>query len=289
MNKPLTLFLALGALALAAPAWAGEPRPIDERRKLSSTAVVSVSNVAGGIHVEAWDRNELHLTGELAAEVEELRITGNESRLAIEVKLPERAKHAGDTQLHLRIPRGASLDAEAVSADIHVNGLRGKVVAESVSGDVRLDVGSRQVRAQSVSGDVTLKAPAEETRVESVSGDVEVSGGKGEVRAESVSGSLKVQAREVTKLDLETVSGDLDVDIEFAKGAEVEVETLSGEVTLAVPGLPDFDVDLETFSGSLRSNLLDGLKGQKEYSREGRQPGRLRLHSFSGDITVRKK
>ena len=296
MNKPplplVVLTLMLGVVLIAAPAWArdDQTRPIDERRPLKPNATVSVCNVAGQIEIEAWEKNELHLTGELAEEVEELKITGNESRLEIEVKLPERSKHVGDTTLRLRVPVGASIDAEAVSADIGVRGLKGKaVVAESVSGDVRVDVGSKEVWGKSVSGDVTVKASSEKTRVESVSGDVEMRGGRGVLRAESVSGNVTVQARDVKELDIESVSGDLDVDIELAKEAEVEVETLSGEVTMTVPSLPDIDVDLETFSGALRSDLLEGLRGKKEYSRDGKQSGRVRLHSFSGDIHLKKK
>jgi DUF4097 and DUF4098 domain-containing protein YvlB len=289
MKKPLMSALTLGAALLATQAWADDFRKVDERRPLKPNGSVSISNVAGKIDVEAWDKNELHLTGEISSEVEELEITGSESAIRIEVRLPDRARNVGDTRLLLKVPAGASLDAAGVSADIRVKGLRGKVKAESVSGDIDLDIESREVKAQSVSGDVTLRAPSENTRVESVSGDVTVSGGKGELRGESVSGSLKLQLRDVKMLDVETVSGDIDLDLELASRAEVEVETLSGELTLVLPALPDFDVDLETFSGSLESTLLPDLRRRKEYEREGKQPGHLQLHSFSGDIVIRKK
>jgi len=300
MNQPLTLILTLGlALGAASAGAADRERPIDERRPLKADARVEVSNVAGEITVEAWDRNELHLTGTLSEQVEKLEITGNEARLKIEVKLPKRTRNTEDTILRLKVPAGITLEADGVSADITVRGIRGDTEASTVSGDVELDVGSKNVEARSVSGDVTVRAPAAVTRVESVSGDVTVRGARGEVRGETVSGDVEVQAQAARRIQLKSVSGDLELDADLAADAEVEAQTMSGDVRLSVPRLPDVDIDLETYSGEIaRSELLPGFMGRRhshdddegrEYSREGKGSGRVRLHSFSGDIVVRKK
>lgn len=297
MNRIFPFALTLGAALLAAPAWATDDRPIDERRPLKADARVSVSNVAGHIEVEAWDRNEMHLTGTLGEDVEKLEITGSESSLKINVKLPERSKHPrhanydGDTVLHLRLPAGAALDAEGVSADVSVRGLRGPIDAKSVSGDIRIDVASSRVKAGTVSGDVTVHAPAAtDTRASSVSGDVAVRAASGEVRGESVSGDVSVQAGELKRLDLESVSGDLEIVGELTRDSEVSVETLSGCVTLTLPKLPDSELDMETFSGNLESAFSPGpASGAKEFHRDGTGRGRIKLNSFSGDIELRKK
>ena len=303
MNKPLSLMLVLALALGAAGAQARDDddreRPIDERRPLRADARVEVSNVAGEIVVEAWDKNELHLTGSLSEQVEKLEITGDASRLKIEVKLPRRTRNVEDTALHLKVPAGITLEAEGVSADIEVRGIRGDVEAASVSGDVELDVGSKNVKASSVSGDVTVQAPAVTARVESVSGDVTVRGVKGEVRGETVSGNVEVRAQVARRVELKSVSGDLELEAELAADAMVEAETMSGDVRLMVPRLPDVDIDLETYSGDIEpSELLPGFTGRKrsddeeagrEYSRQGKGPGRVRLHSFSGDIEVKKR
>ena len=96
-------------------------------RPLKADAHVSVNNVAGRIEVEAWDKNELQITGELGEDVEKLEITGTESSLKVEVKLPRDGHNIdGDTVLLLKLPAGASLEAEAVSADVSVRGLLGQ-------------------------------------------------------------------------------------------------------------------------------------------------------------------
>ena len=313
MNKPLSLALTLGLALASATAFAtdDEGRPVNERRPLKADARVEVSNVAGLIEVEAWDKNELHLTGRLSEEVEKLEITGNESRLKIEVKLPKRTRNVEDTILRLKVPAGVTLEADGVSADVTVRGLRGEVEASTVSGDVNIDVGSKKVEARSVSGDVTVNAPSAETRVESVSGDVKLRGVKGEVRGETVSGNVEVRGTTARRIEVQSVSGDLEMDVELTVDAEVEAETMSGDVHLNVPRLPDVDIDLETYSGEIEpSELLPGFPTKRqrsrhddeddeddeededegrEYSRQGKGPGRVRLHSFSGDIVVRKR
>lgn len=290
MNKTFSIALTLGALLLAAPAWGTDDRPVDERRPLKADARVSVENVAGLIQVEAWDKNELHLTGELAPEVEKLEITGTESSLKIVVKVPKHTRNVTHTRLVLKVPAGASLEAEGVSADITVKGLRGAVDVESVSGDVRLDVASTHVKAESVSGDVKVQAPATDVRAASVSGDVTLRGVRGDVRGESVSGDVRVFAAELRKLDLESVSGDLEIEAELAADCDVSVETLSGSVMLTVPRLPDGDLEMETFSGDLSSAWSPAPgRGAREFRHEGGGKGRVKLHSFSGDIELRKK
>jgi DUF4097 and DUF4098 domain-containing protein YvlB len=292
MNKPLSLALLLGTLLAATAAGATDAdRRVDERRPLKANAQVSVNNVAGLIRVETWDRNELHLTGELSEEVEALEITGSDSSLKIKVKVPERTKNIGHTRLELKVPAGVSIDAQGVSADIDIQGLRGAVAAQTVSGDVRVDVASERVKAATVSGDVSVQAPSSsDTRAQSVSGDVLVRGVKGEVRAESVSGDVRVQAGELKRVDLESVSGDLHVEATLTRDSDVDVETLSGSVALVLPKLPGSTLEMETFSGGLTSDWSPGPRGSdKDFRQEGEGRGRVRLHSFSGDIELKKK
>ena len=293
MNKSLIL-LTLG-LVLAAPVQAhrehdGDSRPIDEHRPIKADARLMIRNVAGIIEVDSWGKKELEITGELGPDVEKLEITGNESSMRIEVKLPKGNEDVdADTRLRIKVPAGVTIEAEGVSADVRVRGMRGPVTAESVSGDVRIDVESATVKASSVSGDVSVDAPATDARVNSVSGDVSVRRVKGEVRAESVSGDLHIQASELKSLEAETVSGDLELDLELARDAEVSVETLSGEVRVALPTEPDGQVRVETFSGEIRSPWWTLHEDDKEFRRDGSGKGRLRLHSFSGDIVVHKR
>lgn len=283
------LALLLGGLLGAGVAGADDRRTVDERRPLNADARVTVRNVAGTIDVEAWDRSELHLTGRLAKEVEELAIEGDATTIDIEVKIPRgRRRNVDDTDLKLFVPAGVRMEAEAVSADVRMRGIAGDVEASSVSGNVTLDVGSRRVKAESVSGDVDVRAPAAEAEVQSVSGDVIVTAAT-RVRGESVSGDVHVRAVGVRELRVNTVSGDLELDLALAKDAEVEAESLSGDVIVSLPSAPEGRIELESFSGSLRTAFGDAPGDAKRYRREGSGGGRVELNSHSGDVILRKR
>jgi len=287
------LNVLIPAVLLIAPAvWAhgDDTRAVDEHRPLDANATVNVSNAAGMIEVQAWDKNELSLTGELAEEVEKLEITGSASKLKIDVKLPKKVEDLGDTRLRLRVPAGVHLTAESVSADVSVQGLAGPVHIRTVSGDLGMKGSSAEVEAESVSGRVILDTPAATTvQVHSVSGDVKVKGGSGEFHTQTVSGDVEVNGRAVRKFSAETVSGDVTLDFDLAKDPDVTVETLSGEVLLKLPALPDATVQLETFSGELSSEWSKVAEDSKEVRLEGKGQGRVRLHSFSGDILLKKR
>ena len=280
--------MAAAALLLAAQsAWSGTP--INEKRPLNANAKVSVNNIAGSIIVQAWDRNELSLTGELGEGSEKLEITGDAASLNIVVKLPKHSHNAEDSLLQLRVPTGASLDLQAVSADIRVQGVRGAISVNTVSGDVNLDVASAQINAQTVSGDVHLRAAATKTRINSVSGDVTIGGASGDLKGESVSGNVDVEGGPFSELKLHAVSGDVHISGGLTDKGSMAVESLSGDIVLRLPGTPSAALVMKTFSGDLSSDF--GSSSGSDHNIEtrlGDGKGSISLSSFSGDIDVRR-
>src|SRR5205809_436860 len=132
--KAATPLLFLSALAY--PCWAATP--IDETRPLNPDARIVVSNCAGVIQVQAWDKNSLSLTGRLGENVEKLEIEGDAAKLRIDVRLPRHSHNVEDTVLQLKVPAGVSLELEGVSADVAVQGTRGPLRVNTVSGDVKM-------------------------------------------------------------------------------------------------------------------------------------------------------
>jgi hypothetical protein len=279
-------FILIGALA--APAYAD--KPIDETRPLNPDAKVSVSNCAGAIHVQAWDKNSLSLTGRLGDGVEKLVIDGDPAKLRIEVKLPKNAHNVEETVLQLRVPAGVSLDLESVSADLAVQGTRGPIKANSVSGDLNLQVDSPKVSAQTVSGDLRLEGASRDTQLRTVSGDMIVHGPQGELIGETVSGNLSVDGTAFSRLWLKSVSGDFNVKTTLNDAARADFETLSGEVDLALPATTKAAIDNnnnngehDTDHGTIPSDV------HKATLKLGNGNGQVNIHSFSGDILLKKK
>jgi len=270
-------------------------RPIDERRALKSDARVHVSNVAGSIEIASWDKNEVYVTGELGQGAEKLDISGSDSNLEIVVRTPKNSRNVSGTDLRIMLPVNTVLSIDAVSADVVVQGIKGKVSAASVSGEVTLSLASDDVEARSVSGDVVLRSPARNCVINTISGDVRISGPSGKLRLETVSGDAElIGSGPFSEISLKSISGDFDVDAALSGDGKLIGETLSGEMRVRLPTATSALVTLHTFSGDVRS-AFGALAPPGEDRRERQEfkigDGRARvdLSSFSGDIRLEKR
>ena len=290
----------LAALALSAPAFAQSP--IDQTRPLAADGRVSIENLKGRVQVRTWDRAEVRITGTLGRGVEKLEIDDGGESLSIIVRYPETSgwrssDQTGPTDLEVTLPRTASVEVEAVSADIDAAGTGGmQLELASVSGDV-LVRGSkaRQVRVESVSGDVDAEIESRDVAAESVSGDVRLVGRiGGRVHIGAVSGDLTLSSGVVERLTVETVSGNAKLDTALAAGGRIDAESVSGDVDLTVPAATSARLRVESFSGTIRSPV--GKVETEEFgpgshldARLGAGDGDISLESFSGNVRITTK
>ncbi|WP_020650891.1 DUF4097 family beta strand repeat-containing protein [Solimonas variicoloris] len=288
MHLPMTL--AAGLLLAAGPALARDGSPINETRALAADGQISVNNMAGTITVRGWDRNEVAISGTLGEDAEKLEIGGDAKNLSINVRYPGGTRgHVDQTYLELRVPARAGLRLDAVSADISVGSTSGPIAARSVSGDVQLNVGSGEVNASTVSGDLTVKAPSFKTTLNSVSGDLTASGVRGTLKAETVSGQLSIEGGAFRDVSLQSVSGDMSLDLSLEDAAKLSAETLSGDIDLRLPKTPSAQLTMKTFSGDLHNAFTGGDAGsdvRKVSTTLGGGRGSIDLHTFSGDIRI---
>ena len=273
------LALAICASLASAPLFAGTP--IDQTRPLDPTGRIEISNLKGSIEVRAWDRNEVHVSGELGKGVEKLVVDGSRDNLEVRVEYPNHRGWGDDrtepTRLVLQVPLQASLDIESVSADVRVDG-----------------VASGELEVESVSGNVTIAAAPREADLSSVSGDISLAGRlDGEIQAESVSGDIRIDSRgeRVRRLETGTVSGDADVRVGLAEGGEISSETVSGDIRLRLPKSLSARVSGETFNGDLsapgaRIETEEFGPGKSMQVRYGSGAGEIRIESFSGDAQI---
>ena len=274
------------------PGTIGSNQPIDEHRPLNADGRLRISNVAGSVDVSAWNKNEVAVTGELGAGSEKLDISGDASNLAVVVKLPRKSHNVADSELRLRVPIGAHVEIETVSADVSAHDLAGPVKVNTVSGDVSLQLASPEVSVQTVSGDLTLHAPSHQTRVNTVSGDLNLSGLQDRLSAETVSGDLELDGGRFSDLHLKSISGDMRVAVSFAQDAQVNGETLSGNITLSVPAGLSGSALLKSFSGDTLFEGAQTVASSKKHEfvfGNGNGGVHFELSSFSGDIRVEKK
>ena len=264
---------------------------VDERRDVAADARVSVENTVGDIEIQAWDRNEVHLTGRLGDSVKELEI--NETSSGLEITVINRdERNIDETRLKLMVPATVSLAASAVSADIEISGMdNDKLTGSSVSGDVVVRASSKWVSLESVSGDVEFSGQTMRISAESVSGDIELSGISGRIDATTVSGDMEIGAGMVDSGSFETVSGDIRAEMELSDSGKLRAESMSGDVTVTLPESQAGLFKAQTFSGRISSDFGSvssaehGPGSHLKYA-AGNGGAEIRVESFSGKYQI---
>ena len=300
----LTLFgvAALAGALASAPSLAATP--IDESRPLDPRGRVEIENLKGRIEVRAWDRPEVRIEGSLGNGVEKLLIDGDRQRLVVRVKYPNRGSGLGflvggdrtePTELRLMVPLQAGLEIDSVSADIDVSGVApDELSIDSVSGDVAVAAAPREAKIDSVSGDLTLTLNRANASIGTVSGDVRLRGKLGDkLDIETVSGDIDVVVANTAMREVSgaTVSGALRIATALAADGRINLESVSGDIALGLPRDVSASVRGESFSGDLRAtgasiNRPKHGPGSSFEHRYGTGSGEVSIETFSGDARL---
>jgi len=295
--KIRSAWLAAAVLAAAVPP-AMAQQQVTKRANVAADATVEVSNVQGTVTITAWDKNEVELVAELESTKDELEFEATDRHVRIEV---DRDKgnygrdHDEDANLTLRVPKGARLIVDTVSADIGVTGARGEQSLESVSGEVRTQAFDAAVKAASVSGEVIVTGNGGKAAVttENVSGSAVVTGVRGNYRGEVVSGEINASVAAATQLEVSSVSGEIDVQAQLTPNARVEMGSVSGTVTLRIKPPVNADFDIESFSGDIETCFGPKPRDTSKFTpgseldfTQGSGGARVEIETLSGEIIV---
>jgi DUF4097 and DUF4098 domain-containing protein YvlB len=254
------------ALSVSTVAWAGTE--VDKTCDAPPDVHVRVKNVAGSVRIQAWDTNQVRVTGTLGQDVERLEFVCSEKLAAIEVIVPKSHHPDIDSDLTISVPKGSSLEAETVSADLRVSNVGGAIDASTVSGDLNVEGAAGTVEAESISGDVSVSANSPSVEVKSTSGDAAVSGNVGAVRAKSISGAVTVSGT-VTRVDAESISGDVSVEKVLQ---QAEASTVSGDIRIS--------------GERLSAGEFSTTSGDVDFTGDLTETGMLKVSTKSGAVTV---
>lgn len=293
-------FAIVGAGATS-PAWAAR-RAIDQHAAADPQGQVEIINVSGQVTVVGWDKPEVDVSGTIGAEVDKVDISTAGTHTTVRVVLTNShgprwdlgMRDAGAAELTVYVPRGSSLTASLVSADLVVRDLQGEQELQTVSGEVRTTA-ARSVRVHTVSGDAHVIAGADSALLDisTVSGDLEVSGGHGDVAISTVSGAGKLVLGTVTHARLKSVSGDFSLAAGLDADGQLEAQSVSGDIDIEFSnGVPPAEFDLHSFSGDLKTCF--GQKatheqygpGSRLWYRQGAGTARVHVDTNSGDVSL---
>lgn len=287
-------FVALALAVAALPAVAQQR--VDEKRPAGKNGVVEIRNVAGSVRVMGWDREEVAVTGTLGKGTERLEFSGSGDRTLVKVVLPYSSHNVDGSDLEIKVPAASTLEVETVSADITAEKVSGSVRLQSVSGGITVGGEPKEFSVKTVSGEVTVTATSAPGRAKSVSGAVTLQGVAGTVEASSVSGSVSVKGGDVSRVEMETTSGDIRFDAGLTKDGRLDARTVSGEVKLLLPAAVAADFDVTTFSGEITNDFGPAARRTSKYGpgkelsfSTGGGGARVLAKSFSGSVYLRKR
>jgi len=297
--RPLTVartWAALALLAAGAAAWAGSP--INERKPADPTGHVEISNTAGSVVVTGWPRNEVEVTGTLGDGVERLEFAQSGKLTRVKVILPSRSSRVESTSLILKVPAASSLFVNTVSADVRSQGVRGSQRLQSVSGDIQTEAAAEDVECKTVSGNVVVNGTGQSSllTVTTVSGDATLAGVAGEVNGNTVSGNFAISAGDTSRSRLRSTSGDLGLKGKLGPDARIDFESISGDVRLDLLGPVGAEFEVSSFNGEIRNCFGPKPVRTSEYApgtelrfKEGQGTARVRIKTLNGDISICRK
>ncbi len=250
----------------------------DQTVPLKPGSEMRLSNVNGGVTVEAWDRNEVHIEAEKqvrAGSAEEARKLMSQIRidvlpgpagLRVDTHMPKRGDggfladlfNGGGVSLgvsyRLHVPRHVAIDVENSNGALQLSGTLGNAHLKTTNGGVTL---------QEVSGNLVL---------------------------ESSNGAISV-ARSAGSLKAETNNGGINAELMHVSGGDLSLETSNGAVSVRLPRDARFAVDAETSNGGVRSDFpVEGGK-QGKRSLQGTINGggaKLYIRTSNGGVHIRQ-
>jgi DUF4097 and DUF4098 domain-containing protein YvlB len=184
------------------------------------------------------------------------------------------------------------------SGDIKAENVLGGLSASAASGDVTaVGVEGRgegaRAEVKSVSGDVSLERAGlthwMNIAVESISGDATLKDARGSIALKAVSGDVTAEGIVATRLQAQTVSGDVQVRLCEAFSDTMQVNTVSGDVTIGLPEGSNVRVSLATSSGELRCehDAHDVTATETLWAGKiGTGAGTLNVQTISGDTHI---
>jgi len=289
---------------------------VDQQLSVPSKPSVSVKVQRGTVELVSWDKNSIHVKGELDELSQGLLFEVKGNTVVVEDKLPSSYPDSNKQGSHLTIylPKQLELDAKGVSTRYQLSQLNGQISLALVSGSIHAKQLSGNTKLTTISGNITTTELAGKINFESISGDITDNNSQGEAELRLVSGNLSSKSaftqlaivqvsgdinaivNQVIKLNVVTISGDaqfnLGVDLNQAK-----LETISGDMALTFTGMPNISFMIDGGpGGKIDNQLTDDKPLTQAYSpvkmlqfKTQAGAGQVSINTISGKISLKNK
>jgi DUF4097 and DUF4098 domain-containing protein YvlB len=163
---------------------------------LAAGGRVELENINGGVHITAWDRDEVKVDAVKYAHTQErldeakIRVDADQNNISIRTEYPERDRsshngwdHPASVEYTLMVPRkvrldeikliNGALDIQGVAGEVRASCINGRLTANGLAGEARLStingkldaqferLGDSALELSSVNGRVALVLPSD--------------------------------------------------------------------------------------------------------------------------------
>lgn len=211
-----------------------------------------------------------------------------------------RTEPASDGQMYrvdyeIKLPKGMGADVKNMSGPVKLANLGGDVWVRAMSGDIHGQGLARVRSLRTMSGDIDVRSSTVvgEANLQTVSGSVTGQMIKAtSLTLGSVSGRIQLKDAGCERVNIRTVSGDIEFSSPALGGGRYELKTHGGSIVL-VPGARSagYEFEAQTFKGTIESEISGRVASEvtRELTgRVGNGSAFFDLTSFTGDIRIKK-
>lgn len=160
-----------------------------------------------------------------------------------------------EEDLEIEVPEGVQVEVISEAGDVSIKYTKGSARCAARSGDVEVVEAQGTVHIESQAGDVRIEKLVGSAEVENKVGDVWLREVSGVVRVRSATGDVRARDISGSVISVETVDGDVDLDICEPLLGTLNVRTVSGDVLVDLAGGSHCRVALSSINGLVRCTV----------------------------------
>lgn len=250
---------------------------------LNKDAVVSLKNISGKITVEGWDQPNAEVRiikrGGSAQEQRDAKVTIDSDPTKLSLLLaPARGNTNVTVDYEVKLPRQVGkIELSGASSSIELRDITAaQIMVNTASGSVEIADAVGDIMAKTASGELNLGQVKGNVTASSQSGSINITDLTGTANTSTVSGKTEVVFESLARggpLEFKSVSGGIDIQFQDQANFDLTAETVSGNIDL---------------DGDFAFEVEKRMVGARATGREGQGGQPLRIKTVSGGIQLSK-
>lgn len=253
-----TLLVVL-TVCLSAGSAFGEDVVLEETitATLSAEELVSICNINGDISVEGWDSDDVEvfyiITCDDQEDMDAIQVKCDLSdgiECEVEYDNELNGNNSGEVTFNVKVPENLALDfvLDNVNGDVTISSAEGTSIIELVNGDIEASDFDGATVIELVNGSVITSGIPELDEVSIVNGDISCSVYElnNDLILSAVNGKIVLALDAAAHVEIETVTGDIDVSDNFNASIEEEIVGAFADF-----GSGEHTIEISTVSGDI--------------------------------------